>query len=127
MGIHSLIRSKAGGAQRRGGKSDRGEPRSGGKIPHHDAVETAEKEVVQYVDQAALTIQVEAQLVDLQRLKADVGRALKLQADGPGRIVGLYRGLQAAGCTPFRGGDGQRPQRCVVTGAEGAGNSTYRL
>ena len=80
IGDHSLIRSKAGGAQRRGGQRDRGEPRSRGKIPHHDAIETAEKEFVEYVDQPALAIKIEAQLVDLQRLKADVGRA----AEAPG-------------------------------------------
>ncbi len=84
VGHQAFVLAEADRLERRSRQADRADRRARRGITDHDAIQTAEQEFVQHVDQAALAVQIKPQLVDLQGLQVHIGRRTQLDADGAG-------------------------------------------
>ncbi len=61
------------------------------QIAHHDAIQPAEKKLVEDVDQAAFAVQIETQLVRLEAKRSYVLGTAQFKTNSPGGITGLDR------------------------------------
>ena len=69
---HALVFAEADRPQRRGRQRDRRDLRTGGRVPHQDAIQPAEQQFVESIDEAAFAVEIKAQAIDLQVLEGHV-------------------------------------------------------
>ncbi len=73
IGHHALVFREAHRPQRRGRQRDRSDLGAGSGVPDQDAIQPAEQQFIESVDEAAFAIQIKAQAVDLQSWKLTSG------------------------------------------------------
>src|SRR5579863_3844071 len=125
VGQHALIFSEAHRPQARRGEGY-GLRTGVGRIANDDAGQPGVQRFVEGVNQRTLACQVKPQAVHPDSRKLGVARGAQLEPQGALGISRLEGGLETVGRFPLGGGDGERPQRGVVSRAENTRDAAYR-